>query len=127
MGRSVDEFYDHLKTSSDGGRKLPNWCVDPSFKCYWSDFGCHVHVLRHGELYLEVGLHLLVSRGRSQEYMSSSTVEHIRRMVGDILRYIITALIERLGSIKKGNRKSEILLRDAEVRHSGCSVDWRYF
>ena len=48
--------------------------------------------------------------------MSSSTVEHIRRMVGDILRYIITVLIERLGSIKKGNRKSEILLRDAEVR-----------
>ena len=27
MGRSVDEFYDHLKTSSDAGRKLPNWCV----------------------------------------------------------------------------------------------------
>jgi hypothetical protein len=27
MGRSVDDFYDHLKTSSDAGRKLPNWCV----------------------------------------------------------------------------------------------------
>jgi hypothetical protein len=27
MGRSVDEFYDHLKTSSDAGRNLPNWCV----------------------------------------------------------------------------------------------------
>jgi hypothetical protein len=27
MGRSVDEFYDHLKTTSDAGRKLPNWCV----------------------------------------------------------------------------------------------------
>ncbi|KAH9970026.1 glycoside hydrolase family 38 protein [Lactifluus volemus] len=49
MGHSVDEFFDHLKTSSDGGRKLPNWCV--------------AHFLR---------------------------------------------------SIKKGNRKSEILLRDAE-------------
>jgi hypothetical protein len=34
-------------------------------------------------------------------------------------------LIEYLGSIKKGNRKSEILLRDAEVR-TAC-LDWRHF
>jgi hypothetical protein len=27
MGRSVDEFYDHVRTTSDAGRKLPNWCV----------------------------------------------------------------------------------------------------
>ncbi len=27
IGRSVDEFYDHLKTTSDAGRKLPNWCA----------------------------------------------------------------------------------------------------
>lgn len=59
--------------------------------------------------------------------MSSSTVEHIRRMVGDILRYIITVLIERLGSIKKGNRKSEILLRDAEVRSRAVAMGWRHF
>ncbi|KAI0287851.1 glycoside hydrolase family 38 protein [Russula brevipes] len=59
MGRSVDEFYDHLKTSSDAGRKLPNW---------------------HGELYLE--------------FHRGTYTSH--------------------GSIKKGNRKSEILLRDAE-------------
>ncbi|KAH9037516.1 glycoside hydrolase family 38 protein [Lactarius pseudohatsudake] len=57
MGPSVDDFYDHLKTSSDAGRNLPNW---------------------RGELYLEVGPH-------SPDC-----------------------------SIKKGNRKSEILLRDAE-------------
>jgi alpha-mannosidase len=59
MGPSVDEFYDHLKTSSDGGRKLPNW---------------------RGELYLE--------------FHRGTYTSH--------------------GSIKKGNRKSEILLRDAE-------------
>jgi len=27
MGPSVDDFYDYLKTTSDAGRKLPNWCV----------------------------------------------------------------------------------------------------
>ncbi|KAH9958156.1 glycoside hydrolase family 38 protein [Russula dissimulans] len=59
IGRSVDEFFDHLKTSSDAGRKLPNW---------------------HGELYLE--------------FHRGTYTSH--------------------GSIKKGNRKSEILLRDAE-------------
>lgn len=59
MGRSVDEFYDHVKTTSDAGRKLPNW---------------------HGELYLE--------------FHRGTYTSH--------------------GSIKKGNRKSEILLRDAE-------------
>ncbi|KAI0293181.1 glycosyl hydrolases family 38 N-terminal domain-containing protein [Multifurca ochricompacta] len=59
MGRSVDEFFDHLKTSSDAGRKLPNW---------------------RGELYLE--------------FHRGTYTSH--------------------GSIKKGNRKSEILLRDAE-------------
>jgi alpha-mannosidase len=59
MGRSVDDFYDHLKTSSDAGRKLPNW---------------------RGELYLE--------------FHRGTYTSH--------------------GSIKKGNRKSEILLRDAE-------------
>jgi alpha-mannosidase len=32
MGRSVNEFFDHLKTSSDAGRKLPNWCVS-HFAC----------------------------------------------------------------------------------------------
>ncbi|KAI9447174.1 glycosyl hydrolases family 38 N-terminal domain-containing protein [Lactarius psammicola] len=59
MGPSVDEFYDHLKTSSDAGRNLPNW---------------------RGELYLE--------------FHRGTYTSH--------------------GSIKKGNRKSEILLRDAE-------------
>ncbi|KAI0248419.1 glycoside hydrolase family 38 protein [Lactifluus subvellereus] len=59
MGPSVDEFFDHLKTSSDAGRKLPNW---------------------RGELYLE--------------FHRGTYTSH--------------------GSIKKGNRKSEILLRDAE-------------
>ncbi|KAI9508062.1 glycosyl hydrolases family 38 N-terminal domain-containing protein [Russula earlei] len=59
IGRSVDDFFDHLKTTSDGGRKLPNW---------------------HGELYLE--------------FHRGTYTSH--------------------GSIKKGNRKSEILLRDAE-------------
>ncbi|KAH9988748.1 glycosyl hydrolases family 38 N-terminal domain-containing protein [Russula vinacea] len=59
IGRPVDDFYDHLKTSSDAGRKLPNW---------------------RGELYLE--------------FHRGTYTSH--------------------GSIKKGNRKSEILLRDAE-------------
>ncbi|KAH9965647.1 glycosyl hydrolases family 38 N-terminal domain-containing protein [Russula compacta] len=59
LGRSVDEFFDHLKTTSDAGRKLPNW---------------------RGELYLE--------------FHRGTYTSH--------------------GSIKKGNRKSEILLRDAE-------------
>ncbi|KAF8259316.1 glycosyl hydrolases family 38 N-terminal domain-containing protein [Lactarius quietus] len=59
MGPSVDDFYDHLKTSSDGGLKLPTW---------------------RGELYLE--------------FHRGTYTSH--------------------GSIKKGNRKSEILLRDAE-------------
>ncbi|KAH8999594.1 glycoside hydrolase family 38 protein [Lactarius hatsudake] len=59
MGPSVDDFYDHLKTSSDAGRNLPNW---------------------RGELYLE--------------FHRGTYTSH--------------------GSIKKGNRKSEILLRDAE-------------
>ena len=27
VGRSVDEFYDRLKTTSDAGRKLPDWCL----------------------------------------------------------------------------------------------------
>jgi hypothetical protein len=54
MGRSVDEFYDHVKTASDAGRRLPNWCV-VHFAYFlslgWTDFACEK---RHGELYLEV-------------------------------------------------------------------------
>ena len=56
MGRSVDEFYDHVKTNSDAGRKLPNWCVVtslPAWRLLWTDLACE---LRHGELYLEVRL-----------------------------------------------------------------------
>ena len=35
MGRSVNEFFDHLKTSSDAGRKLPNWCVSHFACLFW--------------------------------------------------------------------------------------------
>ncbi|KAJ7020033.1 glycosyl hydrolases family 38 N-terminal domain-containing protein [Mycena alexandri] len=59
MGRSVDEFFDHLSARSDAGKVLPNW---------------------RGELYLE--------------FHRGTYTSH--------------------GSIKKGNRHSEILLRDVE-------------
>ncbi|KAK7035350.1 Glycoside hydrolase, 38 vacuolar alpha mannosidase [Paramarasmius palmivorus] len=55
MGRSVDEFFEHLEKRSDAGKKLPNW---------------------HGELYLE--------------FHRGTYTSH--------------------GSIKKGNRHSEVLL-----------------
>ena len=55
-------------------------------------------------------------------WMSSSTAEHILRMASEILRVRYTILIEWLGSIKKGNRKSEILLRDAEVRTAALGI-----
>ncbi|KAJ7872246.1 glycoside hydrolase family 38 protein [Mycena leptocephala] len=59
MGHSVDEFFDNLAESTQGGRVLPNW---------------------KGELYLE--------------FHRGTYTSH--------------------GSIKKGNRHSEILLRDVE-------------
>ncbi|KAF9447763.1 glycoside hydrolase family 38 protein, partial [Macrolepiota fuliginosa MF-IS2] len=59
MGRSVDEFFEDIQTSTKHGEKLPNW---------------------HGELYLE--------------FHRGTYTSH--------------------GSIKKGNRHSEILLRDVE-------------
>ncbi|KAI0249689.1 hypothetical protein BJV78DRAFT_1155641 [Lactifluus subvellereus] len=70
MDRSIDEFFDHLKTSSDAVRKLPNW---------------------RRELYLEV--HVNVDR-EDGLFHPGTYASH--------------------GSIKKGNRKSEILLRAAD-------------
>lgn len=43
MGRSVDEFYDYLKTTSDAGRRLPNWYVRHYAHLLfvgWTDFAC---------------------------------------------------------------------------------------
>ncbi|KAF7337346.1 Glycoside hydrolase family 38 protein [Mycena sanguinolenta] len=67
MGRSVDQFFDYLAESSQGGKVLPNW---------------------KGELYLE--------------FHRGTYTSH--------------------GSIKKGNRHSEILLRDVEILATMASL-----
>ena len=72
---------------------------------------------RHGELYLEVGGVHASPRGYifTHPHLSFIAV-HIPRMV--LLRFPffpVQLLTRRAGSIKKGNRKAEILLRDVEV------------
>ena len=62
MGRSVDEFYDHIKTASDAGRRLPNWCVVHfAYFLYldWTDFACEKKAWR------------TVSGGKSQGVLAS--------------------------------------------------------
>ena len=55
VGRSVDEFYDRLKTTSDAGHKLPNWCV-VTFLRAWRTLWTNFAGARRGKLYLEVRL-----------------------------------------------------------------------
>jgi hypothetical protein len=119
MGHSVDEFYDHLKTTSDAGRKLPNWCVVTilhAWRTLWTDFSG----ARRGELYLEVSLCPCLQRVLLTDIgFVSSTAGPIPHTVREIIYPFVLGLRSILtsqpGSIKKGNRKSEILLRDAEV------------
>ena len=96
---------------------LPNWYAILPI----SESNFHTLPCRRGELYLEVGCcHPLFGKPTliPSPPSSSSIGAHIHRMVniGSHLTSVSRIWYNPLsGSIKKGNRKSEILLRDVEV------------
>lgn len=125
MGHSVDEFFDVLADDSKAGAKLPNWSV-----VYQSCSNVHSHTQRPRSSAIHSGVASCTwryvnydVRVRHQSMVltfarNSSTVEHTPRMVSHSSRCArrLAKRILSIGSIKKGNRKSEILLRDVEVR-----------
>ncbi len=112
MGKSVDDFFRDVEKTTAEGSKLPNWFVILPRMLRLLIF----LLFRHGELYLEVRK----SNGCRMGYClihDSSTEAHTPLMVSNPSKYLRSPpQVCVSGSIKKGNRHSEILLRDVEVK-----------
>ena len=97
MGRSVDEFFVALDQDSAQGKTLPNWCGTPSCILNVSDGS-----------YSLLGAENFTSK---LVVIRLSTSLLLTRYLFQFHRGTLTSH----GSIKKGNRECEILLRDIEV------------
>jgi alpha-mannosidase len=102
MGRSADDFFVALDQDSAQGKTLPNWCVH--VPCIYDVPDRSLFDRRNGELYLEVS-----------RYPSFNFLFFIKKNMISLFSQFHRGTYTSHGSIKKGNRLSEILLRDLEV------------